>query len=105
MAKNKDIQEGGVLLADEWKLYPIDEDLWELCHLHATSKGRDSGVTKWHRCGRFYTHGTVNQALLYVADQLTRAKCYDESLALVQALDQWREVVDALADVMRGAAR
>lgn len=104
MAKNKDIQDGGVLLADEWKLYPIDEDLWELCHLHATSKGRDSGVTKWHRCGRFYTHGTVSQALLYVADQLTRARCYDEALALVQALDQWRATVDDLAARM-GAAR
>ena len=110
MAKHGNIQNGGVLLADTWKLVPVDGLNWELCELRetaSTSRSRESGtngVVKWHRCGRYYSYNTIGAALLYVADQLTKAKCYDESLALVRALDQWRATVDGLAARM-GAAR
>jgi len=95
MARKESVQRGGIILAEGWKLHPMDDRNWELCQL------TESG---WRPYGRYYSYNTVDQALLYVADQLTKAKCYDESLALVQALDQWRETVDALAARM-GAAR
>jgi len=107
---NKNVQDGGILLADDWKLFPLDERNWELCHLcptketPATKTNGTAGVVRWQRCGRYYSYNTVDQALLYVADQLTKAKCYDESLSLVRALDQWRATVDGLAARM-GAAR
>lgn len=72
MGKTVDIEDGGVMLTDDWKLWPLDDRNWELCHRYVSAAvGRHDGGTEptWHRCGKFYSYNTVPEAMLYVADQ------------------------------------
>lgn len=98
---SKSVQDGGMLLADEWKLFPVDERNWELCHLYATTSGKEAGVVKWHRCRRFYSYNTIDQAMLYVLDVLAKQGATDQMLALASALRQWQDGVERLERAAR----
>lgn len=103
MAKHKDIQDVGILLADEWKLVPLDDRNWELCHLHVAQPrgGREGGTEpRWYRCGRFYSYNTVGEAMLYVIDQLMKDKAWAQHMELGSALAEYR----AIAESVRAAA-
>lgn len=98
---SKNVQDGGILLADDWKLFPIDDANWELCHRYATTSGRDEGIVKWHRCGRFYSYGTLDEAALYVADQLMKQRAYARHMELGSALVEYREIADSIRATAR----
>ena len=108
---SKNVQDGGILLADDWKLYPLDERNWELCHLcptketPATKANGTAGVVRWQRCGRFYSYNTIDEAMLYVIDQLAKDGARDEMLALASAMEQWREGVESVREAARAWAR
>ena len=106
MAKHKDIQDIGILLANEWKLIPLDERNWELCHLHVAQPrgGREGGTEpRWYRCGRFYQYNTVDEAMLYVIDQLMKDGCKDDALALASAMRQWQQLAESIRAAASGA--
>ncbi|MBR1830429.1 MAG: hypothetical protein IJ781_13200 [Atopobiaceae bacterium] len=91
------VPNNGILLADNWKLVPLDDRNWELCEFrhHQDRQGRPKTDTEpcWHRCGRYYQYNTVDEAMLYVIDQLAKEGATDQMLALASALEQWREGV------------
>lgn len=107
---NTDIQVGGIMLADNWKLVPVDQRNWELCELRETAsrqKSRESGtvgMVKWHRCGRYYSHNTIDCALLYVADNLMKAKCRDAALTLDAAVAEWKATIRELEQTVLESA-
>ena len=90
---------GGIMLAENWKLVPLDERNWELCELreHRDTHGRPKGGERtWHRCGRYYSYNTIEEALLYVADNLMKAKCHGRHMELQDALREYRAIADSL---------
>ncbi len=99
---SKNVQDVGMLLADDWKLYPLDERNWELCHLcptketPATKANGTAGVVRWQRCGRYYQYNTIDQAMLYVLDVLAKQGATDQMLALASALRQWQDGVERI---------
>ena len=93
--KTKSVQEGGIVFGD-WKLFPVDDRNWELCHRHETGKGTDAGAVKWHRLGRFYSYNTFDLAIQYAADVELKAKCHGTVKALEDALYEYRAIVDGL---------
>ena len=95
-SKTKDIQGAGILLAEHWKLFPTDARNWELCEL--TDRG-------WMHRGRFYQYNTIDEAMLYVIDQLAKDGARDEMLALASAMEQWREGVESVREAARAWAR
>lgn len=104
MAKHKDIQGVGFTLADDWKLVPLDDRNWELCHRHVAQPrgGREAGTEpRWYRCGRFYSYNTVDQAMLYVIDQLAKENATDQVLALASAMRQWQDGVERIERAAR----
>jgi len=106
MAKHKDIQDIGILLANEWKLVPLDDRNWELCHLHVAQPrgGREGGTEpRWYRCGRFYQYNTVDEAMLYVADQLVKAKAWAQHMELGSALVEYRAIAESIRAAASGA--
>lgn len=106
--KNIDIQDGGIVLHDNWKLYPLDERNWELCELRevidnaAARKAGTVGEMRWQRCGRYYSHNTIDCALLYVADQLMKDKCRDAAMELDVAAAEWKATVRELERAVVG---
>jgi len=92
MARRESVQKGGMLLADEWKLWPMDDRNWELCRL---SDGA------WVPCGRYYQYNTIDQAMLYVLDVLAKQGATDQMLALASALRQWQDGVERLERAAR----
>ena len=102
MAKTKDCQSGGIVFGD-WKLCPLDDRNWELCHRHAvadTTTARRAGTVgevKWHRLGRFYSWNTFANALGYAADCELKAGCKDAAMGLDDALDRYEEIVGHMA--------
>lgn len=99
---NIDIQDGGMLLCDTWKLFPVDDRNWELCELRVTAdnaKSRKNGTVgelRWQRCGRFYSYNTIEEALLYVADNLLKAKAHGRHMELQDAIHEYRAIADSL---------
>lgn len=51
----------------DWRLVPVDALNFELCHRHETTRGKNAGAVQWHRLGRFYSYGTLANALWYAA--------------------------------------
>jgi hypothetical protein len=104
---SKNVQDGGILLADDWKLYPLDERNWELCHLcptketPATKANGTAGVVRWQRCGRFYSYNTIDEAMLYVIDALMKDGCKDDALALASAMRQWQQLAESVRETAR----
>lgn len=93
--------DSGIMLAPDWMLIPIDSSNWELCHRHENVRGKHAGDLTWHHCGRYYQHSTIEQAVLYVADQLMKAKARDELLSLGAAMSLYRDICDQLAEAVR----
>ena len=93
MARKETVQSGGIVLADEWKLYPLDDRNWELC------KRGESG---WKPYGRYYSSNTIDCALLYVADQLMKDKCRDAAMMLDVAAAEWKATVRELERAVVG---
>ena len=104
---SKNVQDGGILLADDWKLYPLDERNWELCHLcptketPATKANGTAGVVRWQRCGRFYSYNTIDEAMLYVADQLMKDKAWAQHMELGSALVEYRAIAESIRETAR----
>lgn len=92
MARVSKVQDGGIILCDEWKLWPMDDRNWELCEL------RD-GV--WRPCGRYYSYNTVGEAIAYVVDVELKRKATDTAMDLMAALAEWRAVMDGIAETLR----
>lgn len=100
-SKTKSVQEGGIAFGD-WKLFPVDDRNWELCHRHATGgSGSGAGVVKWHRTGRFYQYGTFPLAIQYAADRALKDGAHGEHMELLDALHEFDRIVDGMkADVL-----
>ena len=96
MARKETVQSGGITLADEWKLYPLDDRNWELCKL--------MGDGQWKPYGRFYSYNTIDCALLYVADQLMKDKCRDAALTLDAAVAEWKATIRELEQTVLESA-
>ena len=94
MGKTIDIQTDGILLADDWKLFPVDSRNWELCHKYVSkASGRHKAGTEelWHRCGRFYSYGAV-------ADELMKEKAYGKAMELRDAMAEWERIASSMLE-------
>lgn len=101
---NRDCQTGGIVFGD-WKLFPVDDRNWELCHRHANTRGDNKGAVQWNRLGRFYSYNTFHLAVQYAADCELKDKCYGHQMELEDALYQYRVIVDALkSDLLSAVA-
>lgn len=105
MAKNRDIQNIGIVFGD-WKLIPLDDRNWELCHRHMmpdTEKTRNAGTVgtlRWVRLGRYYSYNTFDLAVQYAADVELKAEAHAKVMELWDALETYRDIVaDLKADV------
>lgn len=85
----------------DWRLVPTDSLNWELCHRHEVTRGKNAGTVKWNRLGRYYSHGTFGNALLYAADCELKSGRAGEALGIVDALAEYR----AIAMSIEAAAR
>ena len=104
-SKKRDIQEGGIVFGD-WKLFPVDDLNWELCHRHAMAHGKNEGEVRWARLGRFYSYNTFHIAIQYAADCELKAKVHGRVMELSDALCEYGRIVDALkADVIAAVGK
>ena len=93
---------GEIMLAPDWKLVPVDARNWELWCLRdvkstpVTRSNGTVGETRWMPCGRYYSYNTIEEALLYVADNLLKAKCHGRHMELQDALREYRAIADSL---------
>ena len=111
MAKTKDCQSDGIVFGD-WKLYPLDDRNWELCHRHAASDTMSArragtvGEVKWHRLGRFYSWNTFANALGYTIDRELKDGTVEAARDIHAALTEYREISGRLlADMEAALAR
>lgn len=98
------VPDNGILLADGWKLVPVDERNWELCQLRPPrdSHGNPTeGEPRWFRCGRFYQYNTIDEAMLYVIDALMKDGCKDDAIALASAMRQWQQLAESVRETAR----
>ena len=105
-----DCQEGGIVLHENWKLFTVDSRNWELCERREVpdnARSRDAGtvgIMRWQRCGRYYSHNTIDCALLYVADNLMKDKCRDAALTLDAAVAEWKATIRELEQTVLESA-
>lgn len=98
---SKNCQEGGIVFGGKWKLFPVDDRNWELCHLHENTRGNNKGTVQWNRLGRFYSFNTFHLAVQYAADVELKAKAHGRVMELEDALREYGRIVEALkADVI-----
>lgn len=97
-------QDSGIVFGD-WKLFPVDDRNWELCHRHEVTKGKNRRVVQWNRLGRYYSYNTFDLAVQYAADVELKAEAHAKVMELWDALETYRDIVaDLKADVV-GALR
>ena len=108
---SKSCQEGGIVFGD-WKLVPLDDRNWELCHRHETAdttKARRNGTVgnvRWHRMGRYYQYNTFPLAIQYAADCALKEKAHGTQMELLDALHEYETITRALmADMARALGR
>lgn len=108
---SKSCQEGGIVFGD-WKLVPLDDRNWELCHRHETAdttKARRNGTVgnvMWHRMGRYYQYNTFPLAIQYAADCALKEKAHGTQMELLDALHEYETITRALmADMARALGR
>ena len=110
MAKNRDIQDIGIVFGD-WKLIPLDEPNWELCHRHETGENARSrksgnvGEVRWHRLGRYYQYNTFHLAIQYAADCELRDECQGRVMELQDALGEYERIVGEMVAALLPQAR
>lgn len=92
---------GGITFGN-WKLVPLDDRNWELCHLHASSRGKNEGVEQWHRLGRYYGYHGIDLAMLYAADVELKWKHRETARDIIEALHEWRDILDGFRADVRG---
>lgn len=103
MAKNRSCQEGGIVFGD-WKLFPLDDMNWELCHRHETAdtesarKAGNVGKLAWHRLGRYYQANTFEGSILYAADVELKDRCKDVAIQLEDALREHERIVKLMME-------
>ena len=109
MTKNRDVQEVGIVFGD-FKLVPLDDRNWELCHRHETADTRTAresgtvGKVRWHRLGRYYQHNTIHLAIQYAADRALKDGAHGTQMELMDALHEYETITRALvAEVARAA--
>lgn len=85
----------------EWRLVPCDTRNWELCHRHATSRGKNEGEVRWHRLGRYYQHNTLDEALRYAASQELMQRNRDEAESIWEALREYERITQTLLNGVR----
>jgi len=100
MSDTQAAQDSGIVFGD-WKLFPVDDRNWELCHRHEVTKGKNRGVVQWNRLGRYYSYNTFDLAVQYAADVELKAKASEQAMELWDALETYRDIVaDLKADVI-----
>lgn len=104
MSDTKAAQDSGIVFGD-WKLFPVDDRNWELCHRHEVTKGKNRGVVQWNRLGRYYSYNTFDLAVQYAADVELKAKAEERVMELQDALAAYRTIVDTLKADVVGALR
>lgn len=104
----KSCQNGGIVFGD-WKLFPVDERNWELCHRHATSdtatarKSGTVGAMRWHRCGKFYSYNTFHLAIQYAADCALKDRAHGTQMELQDALHEYHTITERMVADVRAA--
>lgn len=99
-----EVPDCGILLAEGWKLVPVDERNWELCEHRAPRDSHGNprdGEPRWFRCGRFYQYNTIDEALLYVADEMAKRKCWTRQMELGIALVEYRVIANSIRATAR----
>lgn len=79
----------------DWQLRPVDTRNWQLWHRHVpAATGRNKGGTepRWYPCGRFYSYGTIDSAVLYAAD--CEIKAMDGTCSFMEYVALLRETLD-----------
>lgn len=87
----------------DWQLRPLDGRNWELYHRHAASKGKDKGSTKWHRCGKYYSYNTLENALMFAAD--VELKSATGTLSASEFLEGYRRMLAEFSEALSESLR
>lgn len=88
-----------------WRLVPVDQLNFELCHRHVTSRGKNAGTERWHRLGRFYSFSTIGNALWFAA---TRELAEEDGAAVAEireALSEFERIANNLLRDAQGCAQ
>lgn len=90
----------------DWRLVPMDDHNWELCHRHAATRGKNAGQVQWNRMHRYYQYNTLDCALLFAADFELKEKREGRVAEIGRALEEYRAIVGALrADVLEALGK
>lgn len=100
MESEKSPERCGVTFGD-WKLVPLDERNWELWRLRAASRGKDAGMAKWHKTGRYYSYSTLGGAFLYAADCELKDGSRDRAVPIAEALAEYERILKEFAGIVR----
>lgn len=95
------VPDNGVVLADDWKLVPVDARNWELCQFRRPCDNNGNpkeGEARWFRCGRFYSYGAIGHAMAYVADELMKEKANDKAMELRDAMSEWERIASSMLE-------
>lgn len=99
----KDTQ--GAIRFGNWELRPCDSRNWELYHLRASTRGFGDGTPRWASEGRFYQYNTFALAIQYAADCELKDKAYGKQMELMDALHEYRAIVDGMQRDVIAAAK
>ena len=81
----------GIVIGENWRLEPRDNENWELAHRHVPR--RTEGSPKWNRCGKFFQADTISGALLYAADQEMKVRHKDNEVEIREALREYERIL------------
>lgn len=88
----------------DWQLRLHDNLNWELYHRHATKRGSNKGVTKWHPCERFYSYSTIENAIRFAADDDLR-RLYRGTFDASEFLTQYRSILTEFSEAVSESLR
>ena len=102
--KKKDIQNIGIQFGERWKLVPLDDRNWELCHKHETGdtytarSNGSVGEVKWHRLGKYYQHDTFGSALRFAADRELKESHAEVAADIMAALTEYERILQGFLE-------